>query len=452
MTDDVDNDPRDDRQAGKETASAPDAPPSDDDDYVDPEQLDTDDLENLRAYAAQKFQREIPRCRRALRAARTAIKHARAGDDNDMHNRRNILRRKALAVGFAVVGGGLEWEVGFNGLREAAIKWPDRDPKTESDAKIDYIIAFYFREAFKALSDSAQKRRQKRPPVDLDDFVAYLPNRTFICRKTRAFWSKPGVDAAFPDAVVPASEQIERAEPVHCLSWLPGEREIVKDTVVMAGGRIVVKDYRTYNLYLPPTLKPVEGDATPWLDHVRRIYPDDWEHIVDCLAFKGQHPGNKINHALVLGGPPGIGKDTLLEPARRAVGDWNFAEVTPNRILDSPFNGYRQSVVLRISEAKDLGDYDRYNFAETTKILIAAPPHTLEVNDKYREMIYVPNVVLVVITTNHRVGAVHLTRDDRRHYVCWSEAKKEDFDEAYWKKSGAGTRTRTGSPSSPISC
>jgi hypothetical protein len=509
MTDDVDNDLRDDRQAGKENQSEPDAPnpdqplaspadessgsggipfmitaaqkaalaalgwtaeaiakmkpataheviasgltaaavaktkppppptfpdpnfPTSDDDEVDPDQLYRDDLDKLRKYAGLQFKREIPAARRTLAAARKAIKHAQAEGD---FNRRDMLRRQALPVGFNVVGGGLQWEVGFNGLREAALKWPDRDPETESDAKIDNIISFAFFEAFKALTDSARKRRQKRPSIDLDDFVAYLPNHTFICRKTRAFWSREGVNAAFPDAVIPASEQIEHAEPTHCLSWLPGEREIVRDTVVMAGGRVAAANYRTYNLYMPPTLKPVEGDASPWLDHFKRIYPDNWGHIVDCFASKVQHPALKINHSLVLGGLPGIGKDTLLEPPRRAVGTWNFAEVTPNRILDGKFNGYRQSVILRISEAKDLGDYDRYNFAEATKILIAAPPDTLEVNDKYREMIYVPNVVLVVITTNHRVGAVHLTRDDRRHYVCWSEAKKEDFDEAYWKK------------------
>ena len=37
----------------------------------------------------------------------------------------------------------------------------------------------------------------------------------------------------------------------------------------------------------------------------------------------------KINHALVLGGEQGIGKDTLLEPVKHAVGPWNFDEVSP---------------------------------------------------------------------------------------------------------------------------
>lgn len=391
------------------------------------------DLGKARAYAAQQFQRETAAARRRLATARKAIKNAKASDDTDPHNRCNVLRLKAMAVGFMVMGGGLEWEVGFNGLREIALKWPDRDPKKESDEKIDQMISFAFMEADRAVLDP--KRNQARPPTaDLDDFAAYLPDHTFICRKTRAFWTMAGVNAAFPGEVIPASEQIERGEPVHCMSWMPGDGEIVRNTVVMKGGKVVAEGYHTYNLYLPPTLAPVAGDAAPWLDHVKRIYPDDWQPIVDCLAFKVQHPGEKINHALVLGGGPGVGKDTLLEPVRRAVGDWNFAEASPNRILDSQYNGYRQSVIVRISEAKDLGEYKRYDLSETLKTLIAAPPDTLEVNDKYDRMIYLPNVTLVILTTNHRHGALHLTRDDRRYGVYWSEAKKEDFDADYWDK------------------
>jgi hypothetical protein len=46
-----------------------------------------------------------------------------------------------------------------------------------------------------------------------------------------------------------------------------------------------------------------------------------------------QHPGDKINHALVLGGEQGIGKDSTLEPVKRAVGPWNFHEVSPTHLL-----------------------------------------------------------------------------------------------------------------------
>ena len=54
----------------------------------------------------------------------------------------------------------------------------------------------------------------------------------------------------------------------------------------------------------------------PWCDLVRKLWPDEAEHLFDYFAHRVQHPDEKINHALVLGGPPGIGKDTMLEPVK----------------------------------------------------------------------------------------------------------------------------------------
>ena len=72
-------------------------------------------------------------------------------------------------------------------------------------------------------------------------------------------------------------------------------------------------------------------------------------------------------------GIQGIGKDTLLEPVKRAVGPWNFVEVSPQHMLGR-FNGFVKSVILRVSEARDLGDVDRYAFYDHMKIYTAARP------------------------------------------------------------------------------
>ena len=137
-----------------------------------------------------------------------------------------------------------------------------------------------------------------------------------------------------------------------------------------------------FNLYRPPTIEP--GDATkagPWLDHVHKVFGDDAEHIVKWLAHRVQRPEEKINHALVLGGKQGIGKDTLLEPVKHAVGPWNFAEVSPQQVLGR-FNGFLKSVILRVNEARDLGDVDRYQFYDHMKAYTAAPPDVLRVDEK----------------------------------------------------------------------
>ena len=63
------------------------------------------------------------------------------------------------------------------------------------------------------------------------------------------------------------------------------------------------------------------------------------KHILKWLAHRVQRPAEKINHALVLGGAQGIGKDTMLEPVKRAIGPWNFSEVSPQHMLGR-FNGF----------------------------------------------------------------------------------------------------------------
>ena len=126
---------------------------------------------------------------------------------------------------------------------------------------------------------------------------------------------------------------------------------------------------------------PKAGDVTPWLDLVHKVYPDEADHIVLWLAQRVQRPHEKINHALVLGGKPGIGKDTILEPVKQAVGPWNFADISPKQALGR-FNGFVKSVILRINEARDLGEFDRYAFYDHMKAFIAAPPDVIRVDEK----------------------------------------------------------------------
>jgi len=216
--------------------------------------------------------------------------------------------------------------------------------------------------------------------------------------------------------------------------WSPGQSLLIKDCLVVDGGWLERKGTMILNLYRPPEL--ALGDASkagPWIEHLHCIYPADAEHITMWLAHRVQHPEIKCNHALVLGGVEGIGKDTLLEPVKHAIGPWNFHEITP-RDLFGNFNNFGRSIILRINEARDLGEADRFEFHDHAKIYIAAPPDVLRVNEKHLGEYYVFNLMGVLITTNHKTDGLYLPADDRRHYVAWSSKLKKDFSDAYWDR------------------
>jgi hypothetical protein len=40
----------------------------------------------------------------------------------------------------------------------------------------------------------------------------------------------------------------------------------------------------------------------------------------------------------------------------------------------------------------------------------------------------------VIITTNHKVGGIHLPPDDRRHFVAWSPLTREKFKADYFER------------------
>jgi hypothetical protein len=202
--------------------------------------------------------------------------------------------------------------------------------------------------------------------ITIDDFVAYREHHNFIFRPTRALWPAASVDAELPHIQLPsgkktsASRWLDTHQAIQQLTWAPGEPELIEGRLTSDGGFIEREGVTVFNLYRAPL--PARGDAAAagrWSQHVRHIYPDAADHIIMFLAHRVQRPQEKINHALLLGGAQGIGKDTLLEPVKRAVGHWNFGEASPSDMFAS-FNRFQRSVILRVSEGRDLGDVDRF--------------------------------------------------------------------------------------------
>jgi hypothetical protein len=247
---------------------------------------------------------------------------------------------------------------------------------------------------------STDWRDERFDSVKLDDFIAYLPEARYIFKPTGALWPARGVNARLPNVGDhKPSAWLDAHARVEQMTWAPGQPQLIEDRLFSEEGEWIEKPgCTTFNLYRPSIIEI--GDAAkadPWVDLVHKLYPDDAEHILDYFAQRRQRPWDKINHMLMLGGAPGIGKDSIITAVSRAA--------------------KRDRVDHRVARS---GDSNRVMFYEASKLMLASPPASLRVNEKHVKPYYIPNVCGVVATTNYKTDALYLAADDRRHYIAWS--------------------------------
>jgi hypothetical protein len=301
----------------------------------------------------------------------------------------------------------------------------------------------YNESAFSGIADLAEEREKRRSKdagqlITLDDFVASLTDNSFVFLPTGDHWPAISVNATLKRSN--AADWLRENRGVQQKTWDPNKPQLVKDQLILKdSGWIDKPGTWVLNTYQPPkiTFGPSNEDAARlWLDLIRKVFPDDWKHIVTFFAHRVQRPGEKINHALFLGGTQGIGKDTILEALRFALGAWNVQEVTPRDIVGT-FKVFMRAVVLLVNESHDLGEGksgNRYSFYETMKLYCAAPPATLLCEPKHVTKFPVINVCGVIMTSNHKTGGIYLPANDRRTYVAWSIIEQKDFSPEFWKE------------------
>ena len=182
------------------------------------------------------------------------------------------------------------------------------------------------------------------------------------------------------------------------------------------------KGVKCFNLYLPPTIRLGDADkAGPWVDHVRKVSASEADHLFNEPRNECSTPTSRS--ITLAGGAMGIGKDTLLEAVKQAVGSWNFEEVSPIAVMGR-FDKYAKSVILRVSEIRDQGDIDRYAFYEPPQnsdgLAAGRPPRRREA---YQGILRT-QLHGIMLTTNYKTDSICLRADDRRHFVASSRPRK----------------------------
>jgi len=185
------------------------------------------------------------------------------------------------------------------------------------------------------------------------------------------------------------------------------------------------------------------GDPTPWLEHCRRLVPDERElnHIWDVMAFKVQNANVKINHAILHGGKGGCGKDTMWAPFIWAVCGPHEKNkgLIDNDNLASQWGYQLEAEIVVLNELKEPEAKDRRALANKLKPIIAAPPEMLTINRKGLHPYQMVNRLFMLAFTNEDMP-ITLDSDDRRWFCVWSDSAKMTMAEAQaiwgWYKNG----------------
>lgn len=298
----------------------------------------------------------------------------------------------------------------------------------------------------------------KTGEVPIAHFVFYGPGNNFIYRPTFSYWIEPAVNAAVSPIntdgkLTKASDWLKTNQLATSLTSDPMIEEDYIKGYDCRNGEIIMSDGAAlFNSYRKPTIEL--GDAKlagPFVDHVRKIFnkANDADQFIDYMAHRVQKPWEKPRFALLIAGGQGVGKDTAVEFCCPAIGSWNVSNIDPSA-LETNFNEFAASALIRISEAANLQEMSKWAFNERTKVLIAGNPDVVSINPKYGQKFSVRMYCGVIITTNNLISGIYIPPDDRRYDVInaatmtelgWVEdpvAKKEYFDELWAWFNAAG--------------
>jgi len=251
-----------------------------------------------------------------------------------------------------------------------------------------------------------------------DDVVFVKELNQFYDWKSRIFFSTEAFQNSFSHEDAEARKialQDGRVKKVDRLDYAPKQP------------RIFVENGITYaNTWSDTTqVCGTKGGISYWREHFIALgWGQYMKHIEQWMAFTLRHPDQKINHMLLLGSSEGCGKDYLLYPLTKAMGE-NYTVISGEELLRDFDDHLLSTKYLHVNEA-ELGDR-REALAVSNKLkpLAAAPPDTLRVNQKGIKPIKIRNIINASMTTNSMMP-LRLNGPSRRFFGVWSDLNPRD--------------------------
>jgi hypothetical protein len=186
---------------------------------------------------------------------------------------------------------------------------------------------------------------------------------------------------------------------------------------------------RLVNTYRPCDVKPIDGDARPFVKFMKHLFPIKSERrdvLRWCVTLVARPDVRMRYGVLTISEVQGVGKTTLgqdiLAPL---VGMHNVSFPSEHEIVDSGFTHWiahkRLAVIHEIYSGKDRKAYDKLKDKITETFI--------DVNEKYLKPYTVSNYVHAYACSNSLL-ALHIDDKDRRWFV--PTVTEELKDNAYW--------------------
>jgi len=209
-------------------------------------------------------------------------------------------------------------------------------------------------------------------------------------------------------------------------------RPDTKERIITESGKTVI------NRFIPPTIKPVEGEPTPFLEFMQYLVPDekDRQEVLRWVATLIARPEVKMKYAMLLvSETQGIGKTTLGESILAPlVGKSNVSFPTESAFA-SEFNSWagekRLAIVNEIYQGHSWKMYNTIKSVLTDK--------NITINEKYAKPYTIENWLHVFATSNS-YKALKVDEGDRRWLIPrvaekkWKQAKFTEFYQ--WLEAG----------------
>lgn len=178
------------------------------------------------------------------------------------------------------------------------------------------------------------------------------------------------------------------------------------------------------NTYVPVPVPSVPGDASRFLDHLGKLFPDenDRKIILYYMAAVVQHPGVKFQWCPLIQGTEGNGKSLLTYCVAEAVGE-RYVHMPQAQDLTNKFNSWLDNKIFIGVEDIHVPDH-KLEVIETLKPMITAR-NGIEIHRKGFDQVTRRIVCNFILNSNHK-DAIRKHRGDRRFSVFYSAQQSVD--------------------------